>query len=82
MKINYTDSSVMLPINSIPVGRTFFAPRSSKREQGLYMRVDGESGLIKNKYQMSYAVNLATGQLREFASYTGVEPTNAEVTFP
>lgn len=82
MRINYGNEQTGTPIRCISVGDTFFAPRKSVKEKGLYMKVDGTSGLVRNKCGMNYAINLASGQLREFDCDTFVEKVLAEVNFP
>lgn len=84
MKINFKNETVGTAIRDISVGETFFAQRKSvKGERGLYMKIDGKSGLVRNKYGgCSYAVNLESGQLREFDSDIYVDTVLAEVNFP
>lgn len=83
MKINFGNEVVgIISIKNIPVGETFFAQRKSVKERGLYMKIDGSSGLVRNKYSCNYAINLASGQLREFDRDTIVERVLAEVNFP
>ena len=82
MKINFENEKVGTPIRNICVGETFFTQRKSVRERGLYMKIDGSSGLVRNKCGRSYAINLASGQLREFDSGYYVERVLAEVNFP
>ena len=82
MKINFGNEIVGIPIRNICVGETFFAQRSSVKERGLYMKIDGSSGLVRNKCGRSYAINLASGQLREFDSDVFVDRVIAEVNFP
>ena len=83
MRINFGDERVGTALRNISVGETFFAQRkSAKKERGLYMKIDGKSGLVLNKYGRSYAINLESGQLREFESYIYVERVLAEVIFP
>ena len=82
MRINFGNEVVGTPIRNISVGETFFAQRKSVKERGLYMKIDGSSGLVRNKCGCSYAINLASGQLREFDCDTYVERVLAEVNFP
>ena len=82
MKINFENEIVGIPIRNICVGETFFAQRRSVKERGLYMKIDGSSGLVRNKCGRSYAINLASGQLREFDSDIFVDRVIAEVNFP
>ena len=64
MKINFENEVVGTPIRDIRVGETFFTQRRSVKERGLYMKIDGSSGLVRNRCGHSYAINLASGQLR------------------
>lgn len=82
MRINFEKENTSIRIRDISVGETFFAQRASIKEVGLYMKIDGASGIVRqNKYGHNYAVNLASGQLREFSSDTLVEKAPAEVNF-
>lgn len=82
MKINFGDI-LGIAIRNISVGETFFAQRkSAKEEKGLYMKIDGKSGLVLNKLGYNYAINLESGQLREFKQDTYVDKVLAEVNFP
>ena len=83
MKVNFGNERLGTPIKNIFVGETFFAQRkSTKEERGLYMKIDGKSGLVRNRYGYNYAINLASGQLREFKSEFYVDKVLAEVNFP
>ena len=83
MKINFGKEIVGTSIKNISIGETFFAQRKSVREErGLYMKIDGKSGLVRNKYGRNYAINLESGQLREFDSDIYVDRVLAEVNFP
>lgn len=82
MKVNFERNDFVL-IDILSIGQTFLADRKSEKGRGLYMIIDPKSGLIKsNKTGLfRYAVNLETGQIREFAFGTKVEPANVEVVF-
>ena len=82
MRINFENEIVGTPIRNISVGETFFAQRNSIKERGFYMKIDGKSGLVRNKCGCNYAVNLESGQLREFDSDIYVDKVLAEVNFP
>ena len=82
MKINFENEVVGTPIRDIRVGETFFTQRRSVKERGLYMKIDGSSGLVRNRCGHSYAINLASGQLREFEFDIYVDRVSAEVNFP
>jgi hypothetical protein len=79
MKVNYNDNTRKIKIVELTVGETFLAKRKGIDEQALYIKIDGNSGLIKAKYNSCYALNLSTGQLREFAFTDLVEKRIAEV---
>ena len=81
MKINFGNVNMGTPLMNISVGETFFAQRNSVKEKGLYMKIDGKSGLVRNKCGYTYAINLASGQLREFDSNICVEKVFTEVNF-
>lgn len=82
MKINFEKDVAGTPIKNICVGETFFTQRKSVKETALYMKIDGNSGLVRNRCGHSYAINLASGQLREFESDICVDKVSAEVNFP
>lgn len=82
MRINFGTEVAGTPIRNISVGETFFAQRNSVKERGLYMKIDGNSGLVRKKCGCSYAINLASGQLREFESDIYVDKVLTEVNFP
>ena len=82
MKVNYGNEQIGIRISSLSVGETFFANRKSTNGRGLYMKVDANSGVMRSYSSRVYAVNLETGQLREFAIDAVVEKAPAEVTFP
>ena len=79
MKVNYNTDTQKIKIVELAVGDTFLAKRKRMNEQALYIKVDGNSGLIKTKRYSCYALNLSTGQLREFATIDLVEKCIAEV---
>lgn len=79
MRVNYTFVEGK-SINSLIVGETFFARRSSdKYSEALYMKVDGNSGTITKIPNSCYAVNLESGQMRRFHSQDLVNPVNTVV---
>ena len=79
MRVNYNFVEGK-PINSLIVGETFFARRSSdKYSEALYMKVDANSGSIAKIPNTCYAVNLESGQVRKFYSQTLVNPIETEV---
>jgi len=82
MRVNYGNEQTGVAIRSISVGDTFFADRKSVKAKGLYMKIDGTCGLVRNRTGRSYAINLETGQPREFDCDTLVDKVVAEVVFP
>ena len=82
MKVNFEKTNTV-NINLMSVGQTFLADRRSEKARGLYMIIDSKSGLMRNGNSCTrkYAVNLETGQLREFPTDAMVEPANAEIVF-
>ena len=82
MKVRYGNEQTGTPIRNISVGETFFADRKSVKARGLYMKIDGTSGLIRNRVGKSYGVNLETGQVREFDCDSLITRAVAEVVFP
>lgn len=79
MKVIFS-SSKTITVGAIPVGTPFIADRKSEKGKGLYMKIDKNSGLMKNQFSSNvYAVNLETGQLREFVWTAGVEVAEAKI---
>lgn len=79
MRVRYGNEQIGTPIRNISVGETFFVDRKS---MGLYMKIDGIGGLIRNRVGKSYGINLETGQVREFDCDNLVTRVIAEVVFP
>lgn len=82
MRVNYGNEQTGVAIKNILVGDTFFAERKSVKTKGLYMKIDGNCGLVRKRVGKSYAINLETGQPREFNRETLVDKVIAEVVFP
>jgi hypothetical protein len=82
MRINFGNEVVGTPIRDISIGETFFAQRKSVKERNLYMKINETSNLVRNEYGYNYAIDLASGQLREFNCDTYVERVLAEVNVP
>lgn len=82
MKVNFNDRG-KLTIDNILCGSTFTALRSSSgTEIGMYLKVDGnnKAPFLKSRgWQFCYAVNLETGQIREFPREQLVTPVKTEV---
>lgn len=81
MKVNFAASNGIY-IGELTVGTPFLADRKSEKGKGLYMKIDKSSGLMRNQFTTNvFAVNLETGQLREFNHCSMVEKVNAEIIF-
>lgn len=80
MRVKFTNQKLVLA-DSILCGQVFTAPRKSKDDIGVYMRVDEKSGIcnFNGTTGLVYAVNLSTGQLRKFTVDTLVEVVDATV---
>lgn len=88
MKVNFRDEGINeVKVGTLHVGDTFCGHSWSNPDQtALYMIVDVENDYIKqNKlfnpygYQLLFlAVNLATGQLKEYLSHEKVIPIDAD----
>lgn len=81
MKVNFS-SKGKLQIKNILCGGTFTAMRSDGGPLGMYLKVDGnnQAPFIKSRgYQWNYAVNLETGQIREFPCEQLVTSVKTEV---
>lgn len=80
MKVNFGDKG-KLQIMNILCGGTFTTQRS-EGGTGMYLKVDGnnKAPFIKSRsWQFCYAVNLETGQIREFSREQLVTPVKTEV---
>lgn len=82
MRVNYGNEQVGVAIKDLSVGETFFADRKSTKARGLYMKIDGSCGLMRYRSGKCYAVNLESGQPREFDTNALVDKVVAEVVFP
>lgn len=81
MKVNYGNVVSKVFINDLNVGDVFLANRTSTpKVVGAYMKVDGNSGIIPRRHHKCYAVNLESGQLREFDTHFYVQRVSAETT--
>lgn len=81
MKVNFGDKG-KLQIMNILCGGTFVAQRSEGNGPGMYLKVDGnnKAPFLKSRgWQFCYAVNLETGQIREFGREQMVTPVKTEV---
>ena len=81
MKVNFSNEPTKAEIQNVAVGSTFLCKRTGIKEIGLYMRIDKNSGILTMKSpNRIVAVNLLTGQLRQFCPTDLVTPSKAEVT--
>ena len=80
MKVNQTNKKELVAINELAAGTPFMAPRTNRKGNGFYMKVDKYSGLINTSSSFCIAVNFETGQLRTFSYDSKVEPIDAEIT--
>ena len=78
MQVNYENVAPKVIINTLNAGDVFLANRTSTQKVGAYMKVDGNSGIISCKQYTCYAVNLESGQLREFDEFCSVQKVSAE----
>lgn len=78
MKVNYTNTK-MVPMWNIAVGATFMAKRTHSDAEGVYMKIDHNNKYVRNTTNNNYAINLLTGQIREFDIDFKVTPLDAEV---
>lgn len=82
MKVNFVGSKTVA-IKDISTGATFTTLRSRSNEgMGMYLKVDSNNNAVFLRPRGSgyrYAVNLETGQIREFPYDFKVTPTNTEV---
>lgn len=81
MKVNF-DTKNQLQIIKIPSGGTFATLRSNGKSTGIYLKIDSNNNtpFVRSRgMQYCYAVNLETGQIREFPRDKMVTSIRAEV---
>lgn len=81
MKVNF-DSKNQLQISKVPSGGTFATLRSDSKSTGIYLKIDSNNNtpFVRSRgTQYCYAVNLETGQIREFPRDKMVTSIRAEV---
>lgn len=78
MKINYTNVN-NFTVREVNVGMVFSAKRTHSNAEGVYMKIDANNTYVRASANKTYAVNLLTGQLREFDPDYKVTPLDAEV---
>lgn len=81
MKVNFGTKGQLQIIN-IFCGGTFTTPRSNGASMGMYLKIDSNNNasFVRSRgSQYCYAVNLETGQVREFSRDKMVTPIKTEV---
>lgn len=81
MKVNFNTKN-QLQITQILSGETFTTLRSDNKSMGIYLKIDSNNNtpFVRSRgVQFCYAVNLETGQIREFPRDKVVTSIRAEV---
>ena len=81
MKVNFGDKG-QLQIVNVPSGSTFTVLRTNGSSMGMYLKIDSNNNtpFVRSRgSQYCYAVNLETGQVREFPRDKKVTPVKTEV---
>lgn len=81
MKVNFGTKGQFQIINVLS-GGTFTTPRSNSVGMGMYLKIDSNNNtpFVRSRGpQYCYAVNLKTGQVREFSRDKMVTPVKTEV---
>lgn len=81
MKVNFCTKGQVKIINILS-GGTFTTPRSNGNDMGMYLKIDSNNNtpfFRSRGSQYCYAVNLETGQVREFLRDKMVTPVKTEV---
>lgn len=81
MKVNFGTKG-QFQIENILSGGTFTTPRSNGIGMGMYLKLDSNNPapFVRSRgSQYHYAVNLETGQIREFSRDKMVTPVKTEV---
>ena len=81
MKVNFGTKGQLQIINILS-GGTFTTPRSNGVGMGMYLKIDSNNNMsfVRSRgSQYCYAVNLETGQVREFSRDKMVTPVKTEV---
>lgn len=82
MKVNFGTKSQVQIVNILS-GGTFTTPRSNGNDMGMYLKIDSHNNtpFVRSRgSQYCYAVNLETGQIREFPREKMVTPVKTEVS--
>ena len=81
MKVNFGTKGQVQIINILS-GGTFTAPRTNGNSMGMQLKIDSHNNtpFVRSRgSQFCYAVNLETGQIREFPREKMVTPVKTEV---
>lgn len=81
MKVNFGTKG-QFQITNVLNGGTFITPRSNSIGMGMYLKIDSNNNtpFVRSRgSQYCYAVNLETGQVREFSRDRMVTPVKTEV---
>lgn len=81
MKVNFGTKG-QFQITNVLSGGTFTTPRFNGIGMGMYLKIDSNNNtpLVRSRgSQYCYAVNLETGQVREFSRDRMVTPVKTEV---
>ena len=81
MKVNFATKGQVQIINILS-GGTFTTLRSNGSSMGMYIKIDSNNNtpFVRSRgSQYCYAVNLETGQVREFSRDKMVTPVKTEV---
>ena len=81
MKVNFGTKG-QFQISNVLSGGTFTTPRSNGVGMGMYLKIDSNNNtpFVRSRgSQYCYAVNLETGQIREFPRDKMVTPVKTEV---
>lgn len=82
MKVNFGTKGQFQIVNILS-GGTFTTPRSNGNDMGMYLKIDSHNNtpFVRSRgSQYCYAVNLETGQIREFPRDKMVTPVKTEVS--
>lgn len=82
MKVNFNNFTANTEMWELKVGATFTTKRTHSNAEGLYMKIDHNNKYLRNTLNRNYAINLETGQVREFTIDFKVIPIEAEVIVP
>lgn len=82
MKVNFGPKN-QVQLFTVPIGGTFTVLRTNGIDMGMYLKIDSHNNtpFVRSRgSQYCYAVNLETGQIREFPRDKMVTPVKTEVS--